>query len=58
MGMVFFLDAEAHEMLQVLYVANIFIHKGDFEPLDRPLGPPPKPSIMEAIFPSHLRYAY
>lgn len=51
-------------MMQVLDVTSIFIHTGNFEPLNRPLEPPSNTSIMEAqklaikIFPSHNKYAY
>ncbi|XP_049390990.1 uncharacterized protein LOC125855316 [Solanum stenotomum] len=50
-------DVEAQELANVLNVPNV-------EPINRVLGPPPKPSIEEApelelkALPSHLRYAF
>jgi len=56
-------DAEAYEMVMFLEVSSLGISKDNWEPLNRVLGPPPKPSIEEApklelkTLPSHLRYA-
>ncbi|XP_070020156.1 uncharacterized protein [Nicotiana sylvestris] len=58
-------DEEVEEMMHILDTYCVYmqgIHP--FEPLNRPEGPPPKPSIEEAPklelkpFPPHLQYAY
>ncbi|KAK4708672.1 hypothetical protein R3W88_029597 [Solanum pinnatisectum] len=57
-------DAEAQELAIVLDVPNVSMLRKFVEPLNRVLGPPPKPSIEEApklelkALPSHLRYAF
>ncbi|XP_060170486.1 uncharacterized protein LOC132601424 [Lycium barbarum] len=56
-------DTEAVEMMQILDLAGIYFREGDFEPLDRKIGPPSKLSIEEAPklefnpLPTHLKYA-
>jgi len=59
------LEEEVEEMLQILDASCEYIReRSQFEPLDRPIGPPPKPSVEEAPklelkpLPSHLHYAY
>ncbi|XP_015162332.1 uncharacterized protein [Solanum tuberosum] len=57
-------DAEAHEIVQFLHVAFVGTSGDRCEPVNRVLGPPPKPSIEEApklelkALPAHLRYAF
>ncbi|XP_015158219.1 uncharacterized protein [Solanum tuberosum] len=57
-------DAEAHEIVQFLDVALVGTSEDRWEPLNRVLGSPPKPSIEEApkmelkALPIHLRYAF
>ncbi|KAK4724157.1 hypothetical protein R3W88_026936 [Solanum pinnatisectum] len=57
-------DAEAQEIETYLNLAVLEIHKHRAEPLERELGPLPKPSIEEApklelkTLPAYLRYAY
>nr|XP_016446882.1 PREDICTED: uncharacterized protein LOC107771934 [Nicotiana tabacum] len=59
------LEERVEEMLQILDASCEYIReRSQFEPLDRPIGPPPKPSVKEAPklelkpLPSHLHYAY
>ncbi|XP_019265861.1 PREDICTED: uncharacterized protein LOC109243393 [Nicotiana attenuata] len=59
------LEEEVEEMLQILDASSKYIReRSQFEPLDRPIGPPPKPPVEEAPklelkpLPSHLHYAY
>ncbi|XP_049388027.1 uncharacterized protein LOC125852317 [Solanum stenotomum] len=55
---------EAQERETCLNLALVEPHKRRVEPLERELGPPPKPSIEEApklelkTLPAHLRYAF
>ncbi|KAK4716104.1 hypothetical protein R3W88_014442 [Solanum pinnatisectum] len=57
-------DAEAQELANILDVPNVSMLRKFVEPLNRVLGPPPKPSIEETpklelkALPSHLRYAF
>ncbi|XP_069144425.1 uncharacterized protein [Solanum lycopersicum] len=57
-------DVEAQEMANVLNVPTVNIFYKFVEPLNRVLGPSPKPSIEEApklelkALPSHLRYVF
>ncbi|XP_070056975.1 uncharacterized protein [Nicotiana tomentosiformis] len=58
-------EEEVEEMLQILDACCEYIReRSQFEPLDRPIGLPPKPSVEEApkleLKPllSHLHYAY
>ncbi|XP_009787804.2 uncharacterized protein [Nicotiana sylvestris] len=58
-------DEEVEEMMHILDISCVYM-KGihPFEPLNRPKGPPPKPSIEKAPklelkpLPPHLQYAY
>ncbi|XP_019250885.1 PREDICTED: uncharacterized protein LOC109229786 [Nicotiana attenuata] len=59
------LEEEVEEMLHILDASCEYIReRTQFEPLDRPIGQPPKPSVEEApklkLKPllSHLHYAY
>ncbi|XP_070041522.1 uncharacterized protein [Nicotiana tomentosiformis] len=59
------LEEEIEKMLQILDASCEYIReRTQFEPLDRPICPPPKPSVEEAPklelkpLPSHLHYAY
>nr|XP_009589401.1 uncharacterized protein LOC104086774 [Nicotiana tomentosiformis] len=59
------LEEEVEEMLYILDASCEYIReRTQFEPLDRPIGPPPKPSVEEAPklelkpLPSHLHYSY
>nr|XP_016446470.1 PREDICTED: uncharacterized protein LOC107771578 [Nicotiana tabacum] len=59
------LDEEVEEMLQILDASCEYIReRSQFEPLNRPIGPPPKPSVEEAPklelkpLPSNIHYAY
>ncbi|XP_075101940.1 uncharacterized protein LOC142177362 [Nicotiana tabacum] len=59
------LEEEVEEMLHILDASCEYIReRTQFEPLDRLIGPPPKPSVEEALklelkpLPSHLHYAY
>ncbi|XP_075098870.1 uncharacterized protein LOC142175775 [Nicotiana tabacum] len=59
------LEEEVEEMLQNLDASCEYIReRSQFEPLDRPIGLPPKPSVEEAKtlelkpLPSHLHYTY
>ncbi|XP_019267190.1 PREDICTED: uncharacterized protein LOC109244536 [Nicotiana attenuata] len=58
-------DEEVEEMMHILDTSCAYMQgTHPFEPLNRPQGPPPKPSIEEAPklelkpLPSHLQYAY
>ncbi|XP_075080506.1 uncharacterized protein LOC142166005 [Nicotiana tabacum] len=58
-------DEEVEEMMQILDTSCAYLQgTHPFEPLNRPEGPPPKPSIEEAPklelkpLPPHLQYAY
>ncbi|XP_015159540.1 uncharacterized protein [Solanum tuberosum] len=57
-------DAEVHEIVQYLDVALVGTSGYRWEPLNRVLGPPPKPSIEETpklelkALPAHLRYTF
>ncbi|XP_019242350.1 PREDICTED: uncharacterized protein LOC109222444, partial [Nicotiana attenuata] len=58
-------DEEVEEMMHILDTSCAYMHGiRPFEPLNRPDGPPPKPSIEEAPklelkpLPPHLQYAY
>lgn len=57
-------DAEADKMIQILDVASILIHKGEFETLKKPLVPYCKSSIKKApklelkALPPHLKYIF
>ncbi|XP_015162851.1 uncharacterized protein [Solanum tuberosum] len=57
-------DAEAQEMVQFLDVALVGTFRDLWEPLNRVLGPPPKPFIQVAsqlelkALPAHLMYAF
>ncbi|XP_070025434.1 uncharacterized protein [Nicotiana sylvestris] len=58
-------EEEVEEMLQILDASCEYIREGSqFERLDRPIGPPSKPSVEEAPklelkpLPSHLHYAF
>ncbi|XP_075098871.1 uncharacterized protein LOC142175776 [Nicotiana tabacum] len=57
------LEEEVEEMLQILDASCEYIReRSQFEPLDRPIGLPPRPSVEEAPklelkpLPSHLHY--
>nr|XP_016443067.1 PREDICTED: uncharacterized protein LOC107768453 [Nicotiana tabacum] len=59
------LEEEVEEMLHILDASCEYIReRTQFEPLDRPIVPPPKPSVEEAPklelkpLPSYLHYAY
>ncbi|XP_019244578.1 PREDICTED: uncharacterized protein LOC109224454 [Nicotiana attenuata] len=59
------LEEEVEEMLHILDASCEYLREStQFEPLDRPICPPPKPSIEEApklelkSLPSHIHYAY
>nr|XP_009626184.1 uncharacterized protein LOC104116921 [Nicotiana tomentosiformis] len=59
------LEQEVVEMFQILGASCEYIReRSQFEPLDRPIGLPPRPSVEEAPklelkpLPSHLYYAY
>nr|XP_009590068.1 uncharacterized protein LOC104087347 [Nicotiana tomentosiformis] len=59
------IDDEVDEMMYILDASYAYMQGlSPFEPLNRPSGPPPKPSIEEAPklelkpFPSHLQCAY
>ena len=58
-------DEEVEEIMQILDTSCAYLQGAHpFEPLNRPEGPPPKPSIEEAPklelkpLPPHLQYAY
>uniref|UniRef100_A0A1S3Z2V4 Aspartic peptidase DDI1-type domain-containing protein n=1 Tax=Nicotiana tabacum TaxID=4097 RepID=A0A1S3Z2V4_TOBAC len=58
-------DEEVEEMMQIIDTSCVYLQgTHPFEPLNRPKGPPPKPSIEEAPklelkpLPPHLQYAY
>ncbi|XP_059288412.1 uncharacterized protein LOC132041732 [Lycium ferocissimum] len=59
-----FRDTEAFEMVQILDLVGIYTREGEFEPLEREIGPPPKLSIEEPPklelkpLPAHLKYAF
>lgn len=38
----------AHDMMQILDIATLYILIYQFKPLNKTLGLPPKPSILEA----------
>lgn len=40
-------DAEVNEMIQILNVGSVFIHKDAFEPFTSPLSPSHNPYIKE-----------
>ncbi|OIT39850.1 hypothetical protein A4A49_57676, partial [Nicotiana attenuata] len=59
------IDDEVEEMMHILDASCAYMQGlNPFEPLNRPSGPPPKPSVEEAPklelkpLPSHLQYAY
>ncbi|XP_075104897.1 uncharacterized protein LOC142178979 [Nicotiana tabacum] len=59
------LEEEVEEMLQILDASCEYIReRSQFEPLDKPIGLPPRPSVEEAPklelkpLPSHLHYVY
>nr|XP_016480071.1 PREDICTED: uncharacterized protein LOC107801283 [Nicotiana tabacum] len=59
------IDDEIEEMIHILDTSCAYMHGlNPFEPLNRPSGPPPKPSIEETPklelkpFPPHLQYSY
>ncbi|XP_075079843.1 uncharacterized protein LOC142165117 [Nicotiana tabacum] len=58
-------DEEVEEMMHILDTSCAYLQgTHPFKPLNRPEGPPPKPSIEEALklelkpLPPHLQYAY
>lgn len=64
MGCDIFGDAKAYEMVELLNTTSVFVCKGEFEPLNKPLGPSTRHSIEDTpnlelkALPSHLKYAF
>ncbi|XP_055802771.1 uncharacterized protein LOC129871971 [Solanum dulcamara] len=64
MGQVIEEDMEAKELASVLDIPNVTMWKKNVEPLNRELGPSPKPYLEESPnmelkqLPTHLRYAF
>ncbi|KAK4359687.1 hypothetical protein RND71_021916 [Anisodus tanguticus] len=57
-------DTEAFKLMHILNLAGIYVCEGEFEPLDREIGPPLKLSIEKVLklelkpLPSYHKYAY
>lgn len=64
MGCNTFGNAEAYEMVELLITTGVFMCKGEFDPLNRPPGPSPRPSIKDVpklelkALPFHLKYFF